>query len=176
MAWQVYDTFEGSWSRTSTIYGPLPCKRWVPDGKPYRLKHKITPAYRDMRDAEQKRATDERRAIQYARWLAARDGKAIPALPVCRVQWDGIYSATETRTIVSGYPKRPQAIAAYLKRIRAVEWGWDEKVYNTRKDGTRGAYLCTEFRAEFTIEIPHWDWEPAAPIEETELEFRLAAY
>ena len=97
-------------------------------------------------------AYNEERAIAYAKWLAVRDGITIPKGydSKTRIDWSGVY---EGRT--------------YRKRIRAVEWGnrWTEEIYNTRKDGRRGAYSHTveHFDAKLRVEIPHWAWLPAAP-------------
>lgn len=85
---------------------------------------------------------NEGRALQYAKWLAARDGVELPKLKT-KCVWSGVYRG-----------------ARWQRRIRAVEWGRDEDVYNTRKDGRRGAWLYTRFVPELTIEIPNWDFDP----------------
>jgi hypothetical protein len=166
MAWQVYDFFHpGGTSREMlNLAGPLPRKRWIADRKKYRVRHRIIPAYTDVRNADEKRRADEKTAEAYARWLAARDGIALPTGCKVRVEWSGVYSKFKTRNVHHWSGTKTQE--AYLKRIRAVSWGKDHEVFNTRKDGRRGAWLYNEFRAELTIEIPHWDFEPAPPIEE----------
>lgn len=58
----------------------------------------------------------------------------------------------------------------HCRRVQAVEWGHDEEVYNTRKDGRQGAYIYTKFVAELRIEIPNWDFDPRQPVEEIDLE------
>lgn len=167
MTWKVYGclNFSTGYSRRGEIYGPLPCKRWVPDGKKYRVRHRVRAAYVSALDKDARRKRDERRALEYARWIARRDGLTIPALKT-KVIWCGIYSAHETRNVRHWSGVKTQA--AHFDRIRAVAWGCDHRVYNIRKDGSRGAYLYTEFRPEFTIELPHWDWEPAEPVETIE--------
>lgn len=168
MTWKVYNAFLPYGSRDGKALGPLPCKRWIPDGKRYKIKHKVTEPECSL-DATQYNAAQ---ALKYARWLAARDGVTIPAGLKSKVVWSGVTSATKTRNVHHWNGTRTQA--AYLKRVQAVAWGRDHEVYNTRKDGRRGAWLYNEFRAELTIEIPNWDWEPTEPVEQFELE-ELAA-
>lgn len=97
-------------------------------------------------------AYNEERAIAYAKWLAARDGVTVPKdyASKPRIVWSGVYEGQ-----------------TYRKRIQAVEWGnrWEERIYNTRKDGRRGAYSHTikHFDVALRIEIPHWDWLPVEP-------------
>lgn len=169
MAWKVYGASAGNgYSRDAggEVYGPLPLKLWIRvPGEKYRIRHKVTPAHVEPRDKDRDRKIDERRAKQYALWLAQRDGLAIPC-GECRVEWAGIYSTTQTRKVRSWNGVRTQA--AYLPRIRAVEWGRMQPCYNTRKDGRRGAWTHDEFVAYLRIEIPHWDFEPTEPVEETE--------
>jgi hypothetical protein len=84
MAWKVYDAMPGSDGREA-IYGPLPCKRWIPD-VPHK-KHKMS-----ARPAGPKPgplSTDDQKAVQYACWIAARDGIALPNGSVS-VYWSGI--------------------------------------------------------------------------------------
>lgn len=143
--------------RGSDQYGPLPAKTWVGDGTRYKLKHKVSrPVHADCTADEY----NEGKAKAYVRWLANRDGITIPALKQ-RVIWSGFYSATKTRNVKHYNGVRTQP--AFMKRIEAVEWGHKEPVYNTRKDGRRGAYLYSNWICELRIDIPHWDWEPAEP-------------
>lgn len=107
------------------------------------------------------------RAINYALWLAQRDGIVLPtygAKP--RAVWSGFYSAHKQR-IHRRWDDSTIKVAVYCKRVCAVEWGHKEPRYNTRKDGRRGAWLCDEFVPVARIEIPHWDFEAAPPLEET---------
>ena len=96
----------------------------------------------------------ERTAIAYAKWIAARDGIVIPP-PTWglkpRAIWSGVYSKTR---------KGKRGYAVFERRIRAVEWGREEDVYNTRKDGRQGAWSHKAWVSELTIELPHWDWQP----------------
>jgi hypothetical protein len=83
-------------------------------------------------------------AINYARWLAARDGIALPTSKP-RVDWSWVYI---------------QATGKNERRIRGVSWGHEKDVYNTRKDGRRGAWSHRIFVADVTVAIPNWDWRP----------------
>lgn len=142
MAWKVYDSFP-------SVFGPLACKRWERDGQRYTIKHKVTPAWRDVRDAEAKRAADLARAVKYARWLAARDGIVIP---------DDCEGVPITELVTVPDLKRPE--------LRVCEVRFVRRFPNKRVDPS-------DVRA--VIAIPHWDWVPVA-VDETELDFRLAAY
>lgn len=167
MGWKVYGYMEPGNHYT---HGPLPRKRWVKEKTDKRCKL----AYRwhySQRGGEDDAAFNERRAIAYAQWLAARDGLTIPTDRGIKAKchWDGIYSAIRKRKS-RRWDGSVSEQAAYLKRIRAVEWGTErkEEVYNTLKTGKRGAWLynITHFDVQLRVEIPHWDWEPAEPQEE----------
>src|SRR5258708_4271179 len=95
MAWKVYGFMEGQdgnprfKSRGATVYGPLPRKRWVRDipHKRHKVKHKATNgSTRSTFDRDEQ----ARKGIEYARWLAARDGVALPDGSVCAC-WASIY-------------------------------------------------------------------------------------
>jgi hypothetical protein len=101
---------------------------------------------------------NEVRAIAYAKWLAERDGIELPKME-CRVVWSGFVSGSKTRKRTR-WDGSVEVNKAWCNRISAVEWGREHEVYNTLKNGRRGAWLYNEFRAELTIEIPHWDFEP----------------
>ena len=84
--WKFYDAFAGGRVGYKETAGPMPRKRWVRDGKKHRLsyrapKHPPDPATSDT--------TMERKAAEYARWLARRDGKTLPDGRVC-VHWSGV--------------------------------------------------------------------------------------
>jgi hypothetical protein len=83
-------------------------------------------------------------AIDYARWLATRDGIALPTSRP-RVEWSSVFNPETGKN---------------ERRIRAVSWGHETQVYNKRKDGRRGAWSHTAFVAEVSIVIPHWSWQP----------------
>jgi hypothetical protein len=87
-------------------------------------------------------------AIAYAMWLAKRDGITIPT------------DCEKPRAVWSGVNKLRGSKWIFERRIRAVSWGHEKDVYNTRKNGKRGAFLYRAFEAELTIELPHWDWQP----------------
>jgi hypothetical protein len=88
----------------------------------------------------------EQAAIAYARWLAARDGIALPTSRP-RVEWSGVNTLRGSKWI-------------FERRIRAVSWGREESVFNKRKDGRRGAWSHNAFVADVTVPIPNWDWAP----------------
>jgi hypothetical protein len=86
----------------------------------------------------------EQAAIAYARWLAARDGIALPTSRP-RVEWSSVFNPETNKN---------------ERRIRAVSWGREESVFNTRKDGRRGAWSHNAFVADVTVVIPNWSWQP----------------
>lgn len=112
----------------------------------------------------------EAQAITYALWLATRDGIELPThREKPRVSWAGVYSKTRTRRLpATAWCPDPKPQAIYERRICAVEWGHEEERFNTRKDGKRGAWTHNEFVPVLRIEIPHWDWQPDAPIEQSD--------
>lgn len=90
---------------------------------------------------------NERRALEYARWLAARDGVTISEGLAERAEWSGITDAS----------------GKWRKRICAVEFG----TKFTERHGTgRKAYTSQGWRMAARIEIPNWDFDPAEPVEE----------
>lgn len=79
MAWKVYGFMEGhgeGTKRSPYVYGPLPRKRWIkaPGDKKRRLA--VTNGTKAALFTKEDQA---RKGIEYARWLAARDGIALPA-------------------------------------------------------------------------------------------------
>lgn len=141
MPWQFYGFME-PWNPSA--YGPLPCKRWIPDGKRHKLNYKWHYSQRGGLDNE---SYVKRCAIAYAEWLAARDGLQVPMGNSVKPRVD--------------YGLCVNVKGKYASRPRAVEWGTE--------DGRRGAWSYTERRFEvlLRVEIPHWDWSPAEPVEET---------
>jgi hypothetical protein len=81
MAWKVYGFMEGQdgnprfKSRGATVYGPLPRKRWVPTKGDKKRRIAVTNAFKVAPFDKDDQA---RKGIEYARWLAARDGVALP--------------------------------------------------------------------------------------------------
>lgn len=78
MAWKVYGFMEGHGDGTKHspyVYGPLPCKRWIkaPGDKKRRIA--VT---NGTKAAIWSRDDQARKGIEYARWLAARDGITLP--------------------------------------------------------------------------------------------------
>ena len=104
-------------------------------------------------------------AIEYARWLAARDGVALPGRGEIRVDWSAVESKTRKHKR-TGWDGVTREFPIMERRIRSVSWGWEEPRYFQRKDGRQGAWLHNEFVAAVTIEIPNWDWQPDKPVEE----------
>ena len=99
-------------------------------------------------------------AVNYARWLAARDGIAVPNREL-RVEWSGVYNEFKKRK----QPYRNGLSATYERRIQAVTWGYKKPIYSERKAGRQGAWI-DEWVIELRIELPHWDFVPAPPTEE----------
>jgi hypothetical protein len=133
----------------------------IVDTKP---EPKVSYRWRPGRGELTKIERDAEIAEKYARWLAARDGVSIPHGKI-RVDWRHVYGEHRTRPVKKWDGTiRPQQIAE--RRACAVEWGHEEEVYNTRKDGKRGAWLYNQFVADLRIEIPNWDFDPAEPTEE----------
>lgn len=108
---------------------------------------------------------NEGRAIEYAKWLARRDGVTLPAGQCkARCEWSGFNSAYRMRN--QSFYDGTREVTQFCNRIRYVLWGWEEDQFSTRKDGRRGAYIGKKFNEEARIEIPHWDFEALPPIEE----------
>ena len=80
MAWKVYGCMHGrdkGGKADPAIYGPLPVKVWVKrpgEKRPRVKKAKVKAESRGRFDKDDQ----DRKAVQYARWLAARDGVALP--------------------------------------------------------------------------------------------------
>lgn len=146
MAWKVTD-FMHSPDPTrhhKVPMGPLPVKLWVrvAGEKIRRTKNTVPKADRPVfGDTEQ-----TLKAIEYARWLAQRDGMALPEWGATRVQWDFVP--------VPGKSKPEE-------RARGV---W----FTIGEQGASG------WRMDL-VEIPNWDWTPCQAVEMFDHEFALAA-
>ena len=118
---------------------------------------------------------DEAKAKAYALWLVARDGVELPDYGEVRVEWNGILSAYRTKRNVDRWTGETTEAAVWCKRISAVLYGHKKDVYNTRKNGSRGAWLYSEFVTDFRVELPNWEFEPrpAELCAEPELELEL---
>lgn len=114
----------------------------------------------------------ERKAQEYARWLAQRDGITLPS-GLIRVEW-GHHTSTWRRKN-QHFWNGTREVAATERRIRAVEWGREVAVYNERKDRRRGAWLYNRFDVDVRIEIPNWDFDPPPPVEEIIEDAAIAA-
>jgi hypothetical protein len=148
MAWKVYGAMHGRDAQTGfpIVYGPLPRKRWVP--APGDRKHRVKrgAAGSVTGRASVKEYTAERAEI-YARWLAQRDGVAIPN------DYDKV-AAVWSSVGVPGKP-RPEP------RVCAVTWTKHEW-------SARDGHTTTEL---LRIAIPNWDWVPFM----TEEQIKVAA-
>jgi hypothetical protein len=83
----------------------MPLKRWIADGK----RHKLH--YRAPKRPKVTPTTDsqfERKAADYARWLAKRDGIVLPNTYSVSVIWSGVSANNASR---------------WERRIRAVTFG-----------------------------------------------------
>jgi hypothetical protein len=119
--------------------------------KPPRKSKRKKPVYPRERFTDRKW---EQTAIEYVRWLAKRDGVALPEnhwRNQPRAMWSGVYSKTRKRA--GGHP-------IFERRIQCVEWGHEEEVFNTRKDGKRGAWLYNKWVCEVRFTLPNWDFQP----------------
>ena len=142
MAWHFYSFFEHH-----LTHGPLPEKRWIPAATDKR--HKVRHSSKVSRAActESADRMNERHAIEYARWLAGRDGISIPQDAAPRVDWSEVRELT----------------GKSRKRARAVEFGRD---VTERTGHGRNAYTSHRWDVAVRIEIPNWDFVPAEPVEE----------
>jgi hypothetical protein len=174
--WKVIGAMEGTdeYGRKPAIYGPLPCKVWTGGTQKRwrKIKPHVPPTSRD-RDATR----GERHAIEYAEWLCKRDGREVPShCHHTHIVWNSVEVGTHERKRKWG---GTQTVIVTEPRVEAVEWGHMREVYNERKDGRRGAWLYNEFVAEFRVDFPNWDFNPAEPQEEIvddEADAIMAAY
>lgn len=105
MAWKVYGFMEGQdgnprfKSRGATVYGPLPRKRWIamPGEKRPRAKKVTMGSTRGTFDRDEQ----ARKGIEYARWLASRDGIALPEGSACAIWADVTLPTGKTQMRVS---------------------------------------------------------------------------
>jgi len=116
------------------------------------LKHKRRPRKPAVPKVTLDRGGWERKAITYARWLAERDGIALPNGPDVilpgwnsrhwprdanvSIEWCTVYVPTKTGEQRAEY------------RICSVSWGRVCGVFNMSK----------QFEADIRVELPHWDW------------------
>jgi hypothetical protein len=74
--WKVTGLLSDKSRQLSKVYGPMPVKHWVKDGKRHRVSSKPT---NGLKKIARDKSEDSRLAVEYAIWLAARDGIALPA-------------------------------------------------------------------------------------------------
>jgi hypothetical protein len=107
------------------------------------------PSYRfrfSPRGAETTDHYNERRAVEYARWLAGRDGIEIPKGIAERIDWSGVNDAA----------------GKWRKRVCAVEFGTSETEHHGHG---RKSYTTVRWSLAARIEIPNWDFVPSEPVE-----------
>lgn len=132
------------------LQGPLPIKRWVPDGKRYKRNYKPRTRLADGPKGDLLTAKEytAAKAVQYAAWLAERDGVAIPedarGFPV----WGAV---------IVPHKKTPEP------RVKAVEW----RAFEAKQSfySARRTYKPDTGKLLVTIAIPHWDFVPDEPVE-----------
>jgi hypothetical protein len=134
MAWKVYGFMEGrdAVGKCPALYGPLPRKRWIPAPGDKKRRVAVSNGFKaPIFD----KADQARKAVEYARWLAARDDKALPVDATVSAIWDSV-------TLPTG---------KLQSRVRAVSFAGRP--------------------AGFIIDIPNWDFIPAAPVFEVDPEY-----
>ncbi|WP_315743125.1 hypothetical protein [Bradyrhizobium sp. SZCCHNR1075] len=160
MAWQFIgfmngrDEVKGTYRKgtikggTPAIYGPLPIKRWIKriGERKWRMTYRPSKLVTAAKDGLRAKEVTSRMAGEYAQWLAKRNGITIPADAVPQVVWSQ----------VGNDPKDVRVSAVNYHEKGHGRWGHSTKHI-------------------LTIDIPHWDWTPADPIEETLQSDLLAA-
>jgi hypothetical protein len=106
----------------------------------------------------------EQQAIEYARWLAARDGIVLPTGKEVKIwiDWQTVESKTK-KTSRRRWDGSVIEQPALERRAASVAWGHDEP----RKMPGRYGWRYNEFVCDVRIDIPHWDFDPDPPVEET---------
>jgi hypothetical protein len=142
-------------ARDLPVYGPLPRKIWIKsplDKKPRKVKAEKPKAERTAEDAT---LWNGRRALEYAHWLAARDGKTIPKA-VTEIDPYRRARGAAPRFKVEDYDAPGEALWQWLD----IPGGRRERRFY------RVVFKGTE---TLEIEIPHWDFIPQAPVETVEM-------
>lgn len=136
MAWTFYDAFAGGSEycpkarKRVDIHGPFPCKRWIKSPTDPK-RHKFTYRYRAPQGLGP-RSSDrdmERKAVTYARWLAARDGVALPEGSATAV-WATTAGGSDRITCVVFAGSFPRV------RIDLPNWDWTPAPYTEEHDVT----------------------------------------
>jgi hypothetical protein len=91
----------------------------------------------------------KRIAVTYTKWLAKRDGIAIPNHNETQVNWSGVYVPdTKGREV-------------YRQRARSVVFGNRRTEWRYVKNGRRSyGYSEEVFEPLLSIPIPNWDYVP----------------
>jgi hypothetical protein len=139
MAWKVYGFMEGHTTGRTTVYGPLPRKRWI--NEPGDKKRRVSGRSNPFKQAFWDRDEQARKAIEYALWLAKRDGVELPGgHPI--VVWAGV-------TLPTGkYQPRVSCVTFgnSLPRVRIDIPNWDwipaEPVMQINDDYFRDLLAC----------------------------------
>ena len=121
MAWQFYGFMHPDFNRYVGIrgggqpHGPLPKKRWVAtagDPKRHKVKGRTSKATMTARHRSSDSAMEDK-AVQYARWLAARDGIALPDKAPC-VLW----------AVLDNGERRIRLVKFGTVEIALPNWDW----------------------------------------------------
>lgn len=126
MAWQFYGFMHPEFNRHvhgiaggKQVCGPLPKKRWVAtpgDPNRYKVKGRTSKATMTARPRSSDSAMVHK-AAEYARWLAARDGIALPDKAAC-VFWALAYPHGEKPD------RRIRAVKFGTVEITLPNWDW----------------------------------------------------
>ena len=141
--WKVYGYCEpfGYYKRGREMHGPLPRKRWIPVAADRKHKMNYKAPKRISGGAEDAATYNSRRAVEYARWLAARDGIDVADLDGAAVL--GFFEGQNGKT---------------CRRFQSVDFFKPQNTHFGRR--------VTRPAASVTIAIPHWDFDPVEPVEE----------
>lgn len=111
--WIVYDAFAGGRDERSRkeTQGPMPCKRWQPDGKRHRMSYRVPQITKGPRSTDNQMQT---KARDYAAWLAKRDGIELPTW-TCTCIWSGV-------TVNGKWDRRISAVRFGTVLIELPNW------------------------------------------------------
>lgn len=150
MAWKVIGQMPG-WDKSGkmpAIYGPLPVKVWVKVAG--EKKHRVSKAKASTSRGIFDKTDQGRKAVEYARWLATRDGIVLP---------EGGGGTPRFEPVMVPGRKSPEL------RVSAVVFSHPYK-QERRGPLPRGYYARPEpTLAPVTIQIPNWDFVPREPVE-----------
>ncbi len=127
MAWKITGFMHptGLTREFRNLHGPLPVKVWVrvAGEKIARFRNRPTNGLVRGPFDENDQA---RKAIEYARWLAARDGKVLPEEGSVSALWAAVYvpgkSKPERRVYAVSFSSRKHRESGWL--IQIPNWDW----------------------------------------------------